>query len=232
MLLLLASAFLLLAASDRPSSNLAVLGGATLGAAALTRSSGLVLAPLLLAPLLDRRWPVRARGHLAGSALLGLALALSPWVTRNAVVYRELIVSSDAGGYSLYHGNSEWTRRYYAIRSRGEFAAWQRDADMDTRQQLVALEAKAGRGLTPRERSSGFARLALDRMRADPAAAARLLAAKAGHWLRPYPTTWLWPAWVVAVTGRCTSLSTPSRSSASSARRAAASRASVSPCSR
>ena len=201
MLLLLASAFLLLAAVDRPSSNLAVLGGATLGIAALTRSSGLVLAPLLLAPLLDRRWPVRARGHIAGSALLGFAIALSPWVARNAAVYRELIVSSDAGGYSLYHGNSEWTRRYYAIRSRGEFAEWQRAADMDARQRLVALEAEEGRGLTPRERSSGFARLALERMRADPSAAARLFAAKARHWLRPYPTTWLWPAWVVAATG-------------------------------
>src|SRR5678810_1235789 len=32
-------------------------------------------------------------------------------------------------------------------------------------------------------------------------AAKRRAAAKAGQWLRPYPTTWLWSAWVVAVTG-------------------------------
>jgi 4-amino-4-deoxy-L-arabinose transferase-like glycosyltransferase len=199
--LLLAAGFLLLAAVDRPSSNLAVLAGAALGLAALTRASGLVLVPLLLGPLLDRRWPARVRAHIAGSALLGLAVALSPWVARNAVRYHELIVSSDAGGYSLYHGNSEWTRRYYALRSRAEFAEWENGADLDARRRLVALEHEKGRLLTPHERSAGFARLALAVMRADPAAAARLFAEKAWQWIRPYPTAWLWPASVVVGTG-------------------------------
>jgi len=200
-LLLLAAGFLLLAAADRPSSNLAVLAGAALGLAALTRSSALALAPLLLAPLADRRWPVRARAHLGASALFGLVIALSPWVVRNAVRYRELILSSDAGGYSLYHGNSEWTRRYYELRSVGEFARWQVESDMDARRRLVALEREKGRLLTPRERSGGFARMGLEAMRADPPAAARLIARKAWQWLRPYPTAWLWPAWVVVATG-------------------------------
>jgi 4-amino-4-deoxy-L-arabinose transferase-like glycosyltransferase len=201
MLLLLAAAFLLLAASDRPSSNLAVAAGLALGLASLTRASGLVLVPLLLAPLRDRRWPARARAHIAGSAVLGLALALAPWVARNAVRYRELIISSDAGGYSLYRGNSEWTRRYYRIRSADELARWEIDANMDARRRLVALEHEKGRALMPRERSSGFARMAVATMRADPLAAARLFAEKAWQWVRPYPTPWIWPAWVVAATG-------------------------------
>jgi 4-amino-4-deoxy-L-arabinose transferase-like glycosyltransferase len=200
MVLLLSAGFLLLAASDRPSSNLAVLAGAALGLAALTRASALVLAPLLLAPLADRRWPTRARAHLAASATLGFAVALAPWVARNLAVYGEPILSSDAIGYSLYHGNSEWTRRYYAVRSRTEFAAWENGADLDARRRLVALEREKGRALTPHERSAGFAREALATMRADPSGAARLFARKAWQWARPYPTPWLWPAWVVAGT--------------------------------
>jgi len=201
MLLLLAAGFLLLAATDRPSSNLAVLAGAALGLAALTRSTGLSLAPLLLAPLIDRRWPRRARGHLAASAVLGLAVALSPWVVRNAVRYHELILSSDAGGLSFFHGNAVWAHRYYALQSRSEYLAWQQDLDRDMRRRLVALESERGRRLSPGERSGGFRRMGLDAIRADPSGAVRLLLLKAWHWIRPYPTPWFWPAWIVAATG-------------------------------
>jgi hypothetical protein len=72
--LLLSAGYLLLAATDRPSSNLAVLAGAFLALAALTRSSALMLAPLLLAPLWDGRYPRRASAHIAFSALLGFGL--------------------------------------------------------------------------------------------------------------------------------------------------------------
>jgi hypothetical protein len=122
-------------------------------------------------------------------------------VTRNAVRYHELILSSDAGGYSLYRGNSAWTRRYYRIRSAAELARWEIDADADARSRLVALEREKGRLLTPHERSAGFARMALDAMDSNPQAAARLFAAKAWQWVRPYPTPWIWPAWIVAGTG-------------------------------
>jgi 4-amino-4-deoxy-L-arabinose transferase-like glycosyltransferase len=199
-LLLLAAGFLLLAAADRPSSNLAVLAGAALGLAALTRSTGLALAPLLLAPLLDRRWPGRARAHLGGSALLGFAIALSPWIARNAVVFHELILSSDAGGFALYSGNTRWTRQYYELRNRDQYFAWQSDLDRDVRQRLEELERRAGRRLSPHERSAGFRDLAIAEVRADPAAAIRLLLTKAWHWIRPYPTPWFWSAKIVAAT--------------------------------
>src|SRR5262249_2911545 len=57
LLFLLAAGWCLLIAADRPSSNLAILAGAAVGLAALTRPSALVLAPLLLAPLADRQRP-------------------------------------------------------------------------------------------------------------------------------------------------------------------------------
>src|SRR6185503_20257616 len=53
--LLLISGYLLLAAADRPSSNLAIAAGAALALAALTRPAALALCPLLAAPLFDRR---------------------------------------------------------------------------------------------------------------------------------------------------------------------------------
>ena len=88
LLFLLASGFLLLAAADRPSSNLAVLSGAGLALAALTRSSALALVPFLAAPLFDSRHPRRVNAHVVGSALLGFVLVLGPWTARNALVFR------------------------------------------------------------------------------------------------------------------------------------------------
>lgn len=198
-LFLLLSGFLLLAAVDRPSSNLAVVAGVCLGLAALTRSSALAVAPLLVAPLADRRYPVRARAHLAASALLGLLLALAPWTLRNALVFHELIPVSDIGGFILYQGNSTWTRRFYEIQSRAQYEEWIRAFDRDMRRRLAEIERRGE--LTPSQRSAAFARMAIAESRADPAGTARMFAAKAWHWLRPYPTPWFWPRSVVVLTG-------------------------------
>jgi hypothetical protein len=92
LLLLLCAGYLLLAATDRPSSNLAVLAGAFLALAALTRFPALALVPLLAAPLFDRRYPRRAGAHLALSAVLGFGLVLAPWAVRDALVSREPVL--------------------------------------------------------------------------------------------------------------------------------------------
>lgn len=77
---LLAGGFFLYFALKRPSSNFAVLSGACLALAAACQPAALVLAPLLASPLLDRRYPLRARAHLATSALLGFGGVLLPWL--------------------------------------------------------------------------------------------------------------------------------------------------------
>jgi uncharacterized protein YybS (DUF2232 family) len=77
MLVLLAAAvFLLSVALKRPSSNFAVLSGGCLGLLAFVHPAALALTLLIAAPLFDRRYPMRARLHLAGSALLGLGSVL------------------------------------------------------------------------------------------------------------------------------------------------------------
>ncbi len=74
-----AAAFCLRMAQRRPSSNYAVAAGGFLALAAWALPAVLIGLPVLAAPLLDRRWPLRARMHLVGSALLGLAVFLLPW---------------------------------------------------------------------------------------------------------------------------------------------------------
>jgi hypothetical protein len=82
--LLLAAAILMAVALRRPSSNFAVLSGGCVALAAWTRPGALALAPLLLTPLFDRRYPARMRVHLAGSAVLGLGVGLLPWALGRA----------------------------------------------------------------------------------------------------------------------------------------------------
>jgi 4-amino-4-deoxy-L-arabinose transferase-like glycosyltransferase len=195
----LSAGLLLLIGADRPSSNAALLAGVALGLAALTRSTALALAPFLLAPLADRRYPVRARGHLAASAVLGLVLALAPWTIRNAMVFHELLPVNDAGGASLYWGNSRLAARYYRIRTRAEYEQWSLDIDADMRARLAEME-RAG-PLSPGRRSALFARAAIEDARSDPKRALWLFGQKAWQWLRPYPSPWYWPLSIVFTVG-------------------------------
>jgi hypothetical protein len=204
LLLLLGAGFLLLVASDRPSSNLALGAGALLALSALTRPSALALAPLLAAPLWDRRYPTRARLHLGASALAGFLAALAPWTLRNALTFRELVPVNDAAGSAFYQGNSDWMVRFYGVESRDEYRRWL----VDTRRDLEdrAREANAlGRG-SPSAKSRYFVRKAIEQRMADPAGWLVLLLRKTWDWLRPYPNPLFWPRTVVWATAVLESL--------------------------
>jgi len=194
LVLLLCAGYLLLAAVDRPSSNLGVASGIVLALAALTRPSALAVAPFLVAPLFDRRYPVRARAHLAGSAVLGFALALAPWTLRNALVFHEFLPVNDAAGSAFYQGNSDWTVRFYRLRSRDEYAAWSRAMFTELERETEELAAA---GLSPGERSRHFFRKAVEERGGDPAGWARLLLRKAWDFGRPGPSPLFWPRSVV-----------------------------------
>lgn len=83
-LLLAASVFFLRVAIRRPSANFAGMAGGCISIAAWAWPLALIAAPLIAVPLLDRRWPVRARVHLAGAGLLGFAVFLLPWAIARA----------------------------------------------------------------------------------------------------------------------------------------------------
>jgi 4-amino-4-deoxy-L-arabinose transferase-like glycosyltransferase len=199
LVLLLGSAFLLLAASDRPSSNLALLAGASLGLAALTRASALAVVPLVAAPLLDRRVPSRVRAHLAVAGLVGVFAAVAPWTLRNAIVFGRFIPVSDMAGSTLYDGNSEWTRRFYRLRDRADYDRWIVAIDRDKNEQIAAL-AKTDPAAAAHP-SDYFGRLAREEIRAHPAATLALAGHKALDWLRPTPNPWFWPRAVVVPVG-------------------------------
>lgn len=199
LVLLLGSGYLLLAAADRPSSSLALLAGAALGLGTLTRASALALAPLLAAPLLDRRLPVRVRAHIAAAGLAGLFFAVAPWTARNAAVFGRFIPVSDMAGSTLHDGNSEWTKRFYRLRSRDEYEAWVLALDREKNEQIREL-AKTDPASAARP-SEYFGRLALADVRAHPGEEVALLARKSLDWLRPYPSAWFWPRPVVLGVG-------------------------------
>lgn len=189
--LLLGAGILLLAASDRPSSTLAVGAGGLLALAALTRSSALALAPFLGAPLFDSRYPRRLRAHLVAAGVVGFLFLLAPWTLRNALVFGEFLPINDAGGNAFYQGNSDWTVRFYQVRTREQYLAWMKAFDEDMRRRTEELD-RAGRG-SPAERSRAFAEQAFAERRRDPAGWARLFLQKAWDWLRPYPNPLFWP---------------------------------------
>ena len=199
LVLLLAAGLFLIVAVDRPSSNLAVAAGLALALAALTRPGALVLLPLAAAPLFDRRYPMRARGHLAASALLGFVLGLAPWTARNALVYRELLPVNDAGGSSFYQGNSDWMVRFYELKSFSEYQEWSRAMFADLERQTRAIDASSGG--SPGAKSRYFIRKTLEERRGDLAGWARLLLRKSWDWVRPYPNPLFWQRSVVWTTG-------------------------------
>jgi len=189
--LLLGAGVLLLIATDRPSTTLALGAGGLLALAALTRSSALALAPFLCAPLFDGRYPRRARAHIAGAALVGFLFLLAPWTLRNALVFGEFLPVNDAAGNAFYQGNSDWTVRFYRVRTREQYLAWMKAFDEDMQRRTLELD-RTGRG-SPAGRSRAFARQAFEERRSDPAGWAKLFLQKAWDWLRPYPNPLFWP---------------------------------------
>lgn len=200
LLLLLIAAFLLLTAGDRPSSGLALLAGGALGLAALTRPTALALAPLLAAPLADRRFPFRIRASLAASAGLGLLFAVGPWTLRNALRFHAFLPVNDGGGQVFYQGNSEANVRYYRIRTRAEYDRWVQESS----QEIAAgwdRTIPGVRDANPARRSAAFRRAALEWIRRHPGEEARLLARKALDWVRPWANPLVWGLPLAAASG-------------------------------
>jgi 4-amino-4-deoxy-L-arabinose transferase-like glycosyltransferase len=197
--LLLCAGYLFLAATDRPSSNLAVAAGAFLAAAALTRSSALALPPLLLGALWDRRYPFRARAHIVLSALLGFGAVLLPWTVRNALVFHELILVNDGAGCVFYGRNADIALSAANANSREELERAGLRIQESLQDRIAGLPGDVRD--SPGKLSRALTGAALDERRANPAGTARLLAWKALTWLRPYPDPRFWPRRAVVGVG-------------------------------
>jgi 4-amino-4-deoxy-L-arabinose transferase-like glycosyltransferase len=146
------------------SANLygGLLVGLCTGAAALTRSTGLMLLPLLL--LLH--WLLRGHTHrralLAWGVMLviGTGAVVLPWATRNYVQFGRIIPISTNGGVNFWIGNNP--------HASGGFV-FPRDAEQNPLQPLIGDEHAVDR--------TGY-RLGLEFVRAQPDKALALLPAK------------------------------------------------------
>ena len=147
---------LLAGLARRPTAAGAAGLGALMAALVLVRTEFVLFAGLALA-LMAWRWNVRA----ALPAALSLALVLTPWVARNAVVLGQPTLSTGLGT-NLYRGHNP-----------AGVGAW---ATPEVSRQLRALPA--GPGLEA-ARSRLLVRASLDHVRARPARAASDAAVKA-----------------------------------------------------
>jgi hypothetical protein len=124
---------------------------------------------------------------------------VAPWLLRNALVFREFVPISDSFGAAFYDGNSEWARRFYEVRTRAEYDAWVKAMVDDRERRLALVDPKIF--TQPGQRSRLFLEMGLQDLSRDPKESIRLYTRKALQWLRPYPTPWSWPRWIVITTG-------------------------------
>ena len=108
--LLLVFVLLYLAMRKRPAFPLALLTGATLGCAALTRSVlwpfPFVFVPLVLMSTSGTIW---RRVGVSACCLLGFVLVVGPWSLRNTRIQQTFTVIDTMGGMNLRMGNYEYT---------------------------------------------------------------------------------------------------------------------------
>ncbi len=167
---------LLFSALTRPPSALrAAAVGALAVSLALVRENMVVLAPIALVWLArGGRGGRGVRARLAGAALLGALLALSPLVARNVAAGVAPLAASSNLGQNLWIGNHPGADGLFVPFRPGRAAPDEERADAE---QLA--EAALGRQLEPGEVSAHWRDRALAWMRAEPAAALALFARKA-----------------------------------------------------
>lgn len=125
---------------DRPTVRRALVLGAAIGLAALTRTEALLFVPFLLIPVV---WRARAGGRavLAGAGILACAIVIAPWLIRNEVAFgRFVLISTNnqtviagANCPQTYHGVNMggWDITCIAPRTQAneavQAATWQHD---------------------------------------------------------------------------------------------------------
>lgn len=147
------------------------LAGLGLGLAGLVRANLLAFAPLLI--LLHLLRGRRVPAHALVTAVT-LAAVVGPVVIRNSVIAREPLATTTQAGQNFYIGNGPHNRT-----GQYEAPSWLRATPLFEETDLRAwAELREGRPLRYGELSRFYFRQSLDRLRAEPAAALRLLGRK------------------------------------------------------
>ena len=177
----------------------ALLAGVGFGLSALARPAGLVALMIATMALPFIGGPRKRRWFLAFAMVAGAVATLLPWVLRNAIRYRELIVVNDAAGINFWRGSHPEMDRISRIKDPVEY----RDAAVAFETNVAAaaarkIEAAAG---GPRERSRAWFAAGLENVRRNPRAAFAFAVRRAGRFWCPWLNPQEYPAGVVALSG-------------------------------
>jgi 4-amino-4-deoxy-L-arabinose transferase-like glycosyltransferase len=108
-----------IAALERPTTRRALLLGAMIGLATLTRSEALLFLPFLVVPVAWRARPSwRGRGGLALAAILGALVVLAPWTIRDQLAFGRFVPVSTNDATVLAGANCD--RTYHGV----DLGAW------------------------------------------------------------------------------------------------------------
>ena len=102
---------------DRPTARTSALLGALIGLAALTRSEGLLLIPLVALPLAWRGDAGRGRTARLAAVAGACALVLAPWMIRNATTFERFVPISTNDATVVAGANCDLT--YHGIDTGG-----------------------------------------------------------------------------------------------------------------
>jgi 4-amino-4-deoxy-L-arabinose transferase-like glycosyltransferase len=144
------------------------------GLTALTRGNYLLFAPVLLAWVWWGRGASARRAFATCAVAAGLALAILPVTVHNAVVSHDFVLITSQAGQNFYIGNhrGNHTGTY-------QTPPFQRPNPRHEQNDMRdEAERRAGRQLSPSERSRFWFREGLAEIAADPPHAARLLLTK------------------------------------------------------
>ncbi|MEW5983881.1 MAG: glycosyltransferase family 39 protein [Acidobacteriota bacterium] len=156
--------------TDTPSWPAAVAAGALVGAAVLTRSTAVVLFPLLWFSAFTSAAPRAQIGRTILVTVLGLTI-LGGWTARNYLLHDQFVLVESNVGYNLYIGNSPDTPIPFA---------WQKAATLAYDERYHAILG----GHSKESQNALLARAALDYVRENPLRTAALALGKAfDFWL-------------------------------------------------
>lgn len=162
----------------------ALLSGAAFALASLTRPAGLAALVLGGVTLALCRGPGTGRRLQVLAFVAGAGVFLLPWVVRNAIRYRELIVVNDAAGFSFWRGSHPEMLRIARIKDRSEYrraaAAFETDVT-NAVEASILVQARS-----PNERSRAWFAAGLENIRGNPGDAAAFAVRRAWDYWRPW----------------------------------------------
>jgi hypothetical protein len=168
--------------SLRPAKG--ALSGAAFALSALARPAGLAALLLTFAAAFAVPWPKSRRWRLPAAVAFGAFAALLPWIARNAIRYRELIVVNDAAGFNFWRGTNPEIGRIAEIDDPSEYRkateGFEATVTIDAARSIEA--GAAG----PRARSRAWFAAGLTNVRRDPGLALGFALRRAWSFWRPW----------------------------------------------